>query len=580
MIKIPSQLGYKQTNRSDTLGSLWSTMGIDLQSNLGKVRVSPRLRINSQVSDLADLGVPVAFKYYSGAFRAVAGTRTFNGGATPNAVFTLDASSGFASDYTANSSDMEVFNGRLWASTTDELLSNGSAGTFGTWTTRGALSAGLIHILRFFAKFNRLYVTNGTTVLSVDTSDVLVTTGDYSVSLQFGQVITSMAMNSSYVWIGTSSKDVSNGMGAIVKWDGISSTALSYPMTSRGIFALANDPARDVIYAMDANGALLKYNGAGFSEVGRLPYTNHLPFNPDGVVSDRFIHPNGLSVTKNDTVLALINNLNNDNGATIEENIPSGLWEWSEENGFVHRQSFSYNIVGNATITDYGQNRISRVGALANVNLPSTTAGRNGTIMAGATIYTDATTTTNAIFINDSLDTIQKAGYFVTTKIFSDQVEDTWQKFFVRHKKLLDSGDIISVKYRTSEEAPVEATITWTTTTTFTTTTDVSAYTNYEVEVLQGKGSGKTAKITTIVNNAGTYTVTVDSVFTGATSGTAKARFQKWIQLGTQTSQAQSYFETQVNRQSTWIQFKVALQFKGTDEVDDHSLSNQSHKDI
>ena len=63
----------------------------------------------------------------------------------------------------------------------------------------------------------------------------------------------------------------------------------------------------------------------------------------------------------------------------------------------------------------------------------------------------------------------------------------------------------------------------------------------YEVQVIQGTGSSKTAHITRIDNHNTYYTVTLDDTFTGVT-GTAKAVIQRWIKCGeisNQTSQHQ-----------------------------------------
>lgn len=579
MIKIPQQK-WIQTNRSDVLGNLWSTFNIDLQSNVGALRVSPRLRTVSTTGDLANLGCPTAFQYYGSAFRTVAGARVFSGGATPNATFSQDAAAGTPTDCSADSSDLAVFNGLLWVTTTDEWLRNGSAGTYGTWTSAGALTAGVPHILRHFPKYNRLYVSaTGATIYSVDTGNTVASSGDYTISLSFGNFIMSMDASDTHIWIGTQSRDVDGMHANIIQWDGISADATRiFPIAAKAVLAVTVDPNSGIPYAMDSNGRLLKFNGSGFTEIGRLPYKTHLPDNADGLVANRFIHFNGLKVTKNGTVLALIDNLNNDNSETIEENLPSGVWEFSEQNGFVHKLPFSYTTAAAATITDFGQNRVSRVGGLALVNIPSTTSGRNGTIMAGATYYTDATTTTNAVFIDDSLDAIQKNGYFVTTKILSNNVVDAWGKTYLRFKRLLASTDKIVVKYRTKEEDSVESSITWVNTTSFTVTAAnvPNLAMGDEVEVIQGTGSGKCAHVTAITGTT-TYTVTVDETFTGVTTGTAKARFQKWTKLFSETSQVKDYAMVNLDPiRTTWIQFKVFMQFTGKNEVYDIKLDNKS----
>lgn len=532
---------YVQNNRSNVfpMGNLWSTFGLDFQSNLGVIRVAPRLRINSQVSDLANLGVPTAFKYFGGAYRTVAGARLFNGGATPNAVFTQDAAAGTPTDCSADASDLEVFNGQLWVTTVDELLRNGTLGGYTTWTTVTALSSGVPHIARYFPQFNRIYITNGTSIISVDTNNTVSSSGDYTISLPFGNLIMSMEVTADTIYIGTQSRDVADMNGNVFEWDGISAQATNvYPVDAKAVLAIGINQKSDNPVLMDSNGVFSEFNGQGFGEVGRLPYTNQLPYNPDGLLANKFIHFNGLAYTKNDTFLALINNLNNDNAATINENLPSGIWEWSRDTNFTEKYLFTYNTVANATITDFGQNRIVRAGAIANVATPSTTSGQFGTIMAGASIYTNASSTTNAIFVDDSLNTIQKKGYFVTDWFESDGIADSWVRWWASYRKFLDASDKIVFKYRLTEEAPSEGAITWVNTTSFTvlnSAVDVSQYwtigTGGEVEILRGTGSGSCVHITNAVNNAGTWTVTIDEAVTGVTTGTATARFQKWIKL-------------------------------------------------
>jgi hypothetical protein len=578
MIKInPEQ--FVQTNRSDVLGSLWSTFNIDLESNKGALRVSPRLRINSQTSDLANLGCPVAFKYFDTKIWTVAGARVFYGGQTPNTTFTQDASTNTPTTCSSDTADLEVFNNRLWVTSQTRLLSKASndSGT-GDWTERATINTGLNHKLCFFPKFNRLYFVDPLNIKSIDTSDTVATTGDYFLDTTFipAPVVVDIKASKNFIWIArANSQALTDGYGAVQSWDGISSTVTTYKLKARGAFALVVSPNDDTPFVMDSNGVLSKFNGSGFSEVGRLPYTDQLPLDPNGLANNRFIHPNGLLITKNSTVLALINNINNDNAGTIEENLPSGLWEWSEKHGFVHVSPFSYNTVANTTVTDYGQNRISRVGALAEMNRASTASGRSGTLMAGATFFTDATTTTNAIFIDDSLDTVQKYGYFVTTKIFSQNIADAWKRVYLRHKKLLNSSDKMWVKAKTEEAEPTEFTLTWVNTTTFTTTSSaLDGRVGDEVEIVQGTGGGKCAHIVSVTNNAGTRTVVLDEIFIGVTTGTAKARLQNWEKLAEQTKQNTQKLVVSSGLKGVWVQFKVCMQFTGKNELYDAIIAN------
>jgi hypothetical protein len=574
MIKIPNNGKWVQTNRSDIQGNLWSTWNADLQTNKGALRVSPRARLNT-----ATQGCPVAAAQWSVPW-VMAGTTIYKGGASPNVAFAADTSTSASTDYTSEG-DLQYFAGVLLATAPTRLrkLSDFSGGT---WSDVDTITSGFSHKMCHFIKFDRLYYIQSSLINSLDTSLAIADTGDYTLTLREVDAY-SMAATDTNVWIvGTSIRD-SGGehtqRAAILQWDGISADVTrEYTLPNAyAAIAITIDKERNIPIVMSSSGILYEFNGSGFSEIGRLPFKKHLPFNLNVTTNTRLVHPNGMYYTDRGTVRCLVNNLNGDNSATFEENFPAGVWEWSREHGFVHIQPLSPYA---GSVTDYGQNRLSQVGMLIDMNLYSTTAGRDGTYLAGATYFTDASSTASGIFYDNSLDTIQKNGYFVTTKIFSPNILEAWEKVALRFKRLLDSTDKIVLKYRTTEADPTYATITWTSTTTFTTTTNVSAYYDstlgrgYEVEVLQGKGSGKCAHITAISENGGTYTVTVDETFTGATSGTAKARFQKWIKIDSIDSLTKDYVDIGLNLKTVWVQFKVFMQHTGGDEVYDLVLTH------
>src|SRR5690606_27804917 len=146
--------------------------------------------------------------------------------------------------------------------------------------------------------------------------------------------------------------------------------------------------------------------------------------------------------------------------------------------------SLSYDPIS-SSITDYGQEEIITPGALFITSNNETDDTKDGTILAGAEHYTNATSRATSIFFDNSLDTVQKYGYFVTTKIYSDIV-GTFSRMVLRADKLKNSGSRIDIKMRTEEKTPTRISITWVDTNTFTTTTDVSGKEGYEVEVLRG----------------------------------------------------------------------------------------------
>lgn len=580
---------YIQNNRSNVYpeGNLWSTFGIDLQSNVGVLRISPRMKVNTSTADSASLGCPVAFKTFQNKIWAICDTHIFtNSGLPGSSPFTDDATTGFQTDYNADESDLELFNGTLCATSTDGLFSTDGS----NWTQRDVLSTGSNHVLAYFKRFNRLYYANLINqIISIDSTWATADPGsDYAINLSPNTssqyTITCMKSTSTAMWIGVLD-NLSPGLpGKVCMWDGISAAiSQEYDLNNaQGAMAIAIDPEHDTPYVMDSNGVLSAFNGSGFSEVGRLPFPfSRLPYNIGDTDNESFIHPNGMYFTKNGTLRVLINNRAASSSDQVVENMPSGVWEWSKDNGFVHIQAFSYNPASSSTITDFGQNRIARVGALASLNVPSTSTS-DGTFLAGAVLYTNASSTTSAICFDNSLDTVQKKGYFVTDWFESDEIADKWNRLWISFRRFLDSNDKIVFKYRHYEESPVSADITWVNTTSFTTATDITAYgptasgfngtTGGEVEILRGTGGATCSHITNITGpSGGLYTVTLDEIITGVTTGTATARFQKWLKLNPSEPMGQvtSWADFGINAQNAdaaRIQIKGCFTFTGVGE--------------
>lgn len=687
---------FLQTNRSDDLGSIWSSFNLDFQSNLGVIRLSQKLVTNATSSDDADLGCSSAFEYFDDIWFAICDTKIFSNGsssivpnftednskysigdsttqfditnpagatfrytydgtgtdpgittgtfpvgasvtiqaqnfnASNNGNYTVtgsganyfEVSNGFGvvesnktigtgyisvyggsigTNYETESSDLEVFNSRLWATTVNRLYSKVSGSGTGRWTLRDSLGSG-VHKLAYFKKFNRLYyIDTETKISSIDTSDVVAnSTGDYFIDLTTSVgVTTTIVTTSTNIWVGCLRPDTSSTgsgtVGSILQWDGISAQITNkFDITSAGVLAMV--VLDDIPYAIDTEGRILKYVGYAFQEVARLPILRTLLLNATTTSGGdgRFIHFNGMQATKNNTILVSINNLNGNNNETINENIASGVWELDlNTKNFTHKYSFTLKSSSSSTIADYGQNKIKQIGAIKLNPLSTTADTGRGTILAGCTYYTDATTTKSVVSIDSPVDPDtntegQKRGYFITTWFNTSEVEDKFERLWDIHKRFLTSTDKIVYKYRLIEEDPIYATITWTSTTTFTTTTDVSAYaptaTGFngtqggEVEVLQGTGSGSCTHISSIVNNAGTYTVTLDTAVTGVT-GTAKARFQKWIKLNPDvTGLVKSWEQLAIGGSNTQIQVKCCMEFTG--DMEFHRMAIASSENI
>lgn len=588
MIEIPNSntKSLVQVNGSDVLGNFWSTFNIDLSENKGRIRLGKRMVLNTDTAVTTELaGIPCAIKMYNNnnplIFTITGQYLLASPLGYPSGIsFTRHTNS--ATTFDERLSDLEVYKNNLYA-TTATTLEKLTTGT--TWSTpSSALSGGTTHMMCVFPYQQLLYITDNTTKIYSWNGSALTTSGTYALDLSStnGEAITFIKAGNDRIWIGTQNQQ--GGNGSVYSWDGANATSVKrYVLRSSG--ALACVVKDDVPYIVDANGDLLAWNGGTFTPLDSFNKSkNSKLYVPLSSTNNRFIHPNGMTVQNNKILIFIDGKLYNNNLATAssQERVPSGVWEWTPETGLIHKHSLQVNKLAD-TITGYGASRIVTPGALAVVDYPDNTSTRDGQIMLGAKYYTDATTSTYGIFYDNSFDTLQKAGYLVTQQIEASQITEQWAKIYAVYRQFLSSTDKIVMKYRTVEAEPTEFTGTWTSTTTFTTTTNISSYwtsgTGGEVEVLAGVGAGRCSHITSIVNNAGTYTVTVDETYTGAT-GTFFGRVQSWIKLQPRLtqSQTQDYSEWPISATSTWIQVKMWMLFTGKNEVNKLLLVNKAQQ--
>ncbi len=582
-----------QANRGDIFGSIWSTQGIDLQSRPGAALLADKLVTNTTAADDAQLGLPVAFEYFGARWWAVCGDRVFKtADEDPAGAFTEDASTNFATDFSINESDLCTFDGRLWATSATKLLSKTSASA--DWTVEHTINSGSVHKMVNFRKTNRLYFADGdNTVLSIDENDDVPGTDEaYTLVLPGNNYdISTMAAGTDSIWIGL--KRASTTLrGAVARWDGVANQITTeYPIPADGVVAMKM--VDDVPIIVDTDGAIRRFDGSGFTEIARFPTDGRMLRNvaARSAASNRAILMNSIEYTKNNTLLIGVNPIVSVlDSTTIVERMAAGVYECDLSNGnLTHKYSFTTKTLASTSPTDYAQIEVSKIGAIKlNMQEGQTTNGRVG-LLAGADIYTNNTTTQSGIFIQNSIpaNEKQKVGKIVSTWFHSDQITDNWQKLWVTFRKFLNSTDKMVFKYRTEEEDAVLASITWVNTTSFTTTTDVSAYAagatgfglSYggEVEFIRATGAGACRHITTVVNNAGTYTVTIDAAVTGVTTGTAKARFQKWIKLEPEvTGQVNAFAEFPITVASPRIQIKGYFEWTGNNEFYKAVINNTS----
>ena len=586
MFRLPSiEKKFLQEGVSDISGNIWSSFNIDLESKDGVLQVAPRILINTSSVAQANMGVPVGFakasigannNWYCSSYKGT-GDRIFVGTTVPSGPFVPDTATNTPGSAATQSGGVIAFQGRIFTPNGGSMRKLNDAGT--AWTTLTAFDVGGGSPMVVFN--GRLYYAySSISIGSIDSSDAVSNPSGVPNTVAFAtdirnlpaSIIKCFGATSSSMWIGASASE--GEKGAVYQWNGSDvNVGAKYNINAQAPMAMVIK--NDAPWIMDSNGSLQAFNGGSFAEKASLPVTQNQSLgNPMSITSRLFINAAGM-VVRGESIFMLVNNLISDTGGTINENFPSGVWEYNEKFGLVHRGSVSRWVYLTSTVSDdYGQNRISVAGALVEAKTSDTTATTNGDFLIGAEYYTDSTATQSAVFITDTKNSVPKTGYVVTPKIFSEEVSSTWQKFSLQHKKLLDSTDKIVFKYRTTDEEPIELTGTWGNDgIIFTTATDMTGKEGYEIEGIQGVGSGMCGHIVTVVQGVETWAVTLDETFCSS-NGTGKVRLQNWQKAGVISTQNTQTITKTLGVNSPYIWIKLFMMFKGEDEVNNLFLSD------
>lgn len=430
-----------------------------------------------------------------------------------------------------------------------------------SYLNQPALKTGVPHPI---GKLERiLAIGDGNLLHTIDQNDVVV----YQALTFEADLNTRLIYNSRRrFWIGlTNQQAVRNG--AIVEWDGFSPKALNN-------FALIGNPlsgwiSNEVPYFVTSLGSIVAYNGNGFEEVAHFPDIREqqrlsIDIEPYGCTVDGDIVRIMLSTDGNSYALR------------------SGIWIFNMRTRDLYHSVSAGDITDSDTRSDFGQGVIADSGAI----IDYLTGNR---IVFGARVYDVYTgTQKDGIF---SLSTsfgsgTDNRGYFVTGKIPAERVDEVWSSIWTKFRKYFFSGNIIGVKYRTTEEfrggtnlAAQNATITWSSTTQFTAVVPTGVKIGDEVEVLAGDNAGCLFHISALSatpDGSSTITVTVDEAAPFSSTSDAFARFDNWRRclIGdsdyASDSDARSKLFTlpgtpedttnmnQINR-GTFVEFKVEL---------------------
>lgn len=195
-----------------------------------------------------------------------------------------------------------------------------------------------------------------------------------------------------------------------------------------------------------------------------------------------------------------------------------------------------------------------------------------GKILIGGTTFTNSTTEIS--FIASVLKDVENRAYLVSPKLESENIKDTFRHAVLRFKPLETNQDKIVIKYRTkpntfrdyeSYNSVNLYTNLWVDGNTYTTTENISNIkAGDEIEVMSSNGSGYTAHITSLSENAGTWTVNIDETVPNVTAGDKlQVVYSNWKKISTITKNdpdnQEGYKEVPLGFKSKFIQFKIEL---------------------
>lgn len=567
VFKIPNSNGQiRQSNKGDIYGELWGTFNVDLTSSPGKIKTSRQLypSLSETKMDNDDLHASCIYGGY--IYNILSGSRVqiINAYRNPRISGIWTASVGGVT--ATATSDAVVFDNQILVTTSTNIAMNNNAGTpswdTDWWTTvvsGTALDNGFPHVMDVSnIGAETLFVTDANLVRYYNP-----TAGHSTVTLAEDQVACALATDYKATFVGTYSNSGKARVYEIYVGEQVDSVPVarnSYPVD--GTAVLSMDVVDGVVYIVTDRGHIQAFNGVAFVTVGSFPFAfDSVAIDGMSVGDieasniDRGIHPKGMRAygkslylnvnTNNQLIDDLASNpLDNDDifsNVVVNERSASGVWEFDTETRVLnHRYALKYSA------NQVGFHRLQNSAPILILDNQYTrilTAGR-----------LDSARTDVFVENPDQVPT----GYFITSEIDSNTVQEAWERFNLKVEQLGD-GDSIEIKYRTSKnhEYPAYASGTFLNANTFNTTDDLSMVAEGdEIELIDGDNAGLMAHVTEIDESESVYSITLDRDI--STAGvTCYARFQNW-KLANHTEEGQIVF-TGLGETSTYVQFKVVM---------------------
>lgn len=536
-------------------GNIHQTFNIDLEREEGRVALSGRMRILKQSDSDLIFGNPLKF-ILTKADRTerlwvITNTKLINVISSQISLDTSWQGDTAGNSPTANIRDAIVHSDTDNSNETERLivaldteliiLNNGDTNT--AWDTnwwsdtddlaQPALKSG-DHVL---AKLQKLtMVTDKYHAHTIDKNDVV---NNKRLTWPDGYQATCVYTSPNRFWIGLKHDYELNGM--VIEWDGSSETFnRDYPIDGIPISGWVKDGVPTFV---NNNGQIMKFNGAGFTEVKRFPFLPN---------ETTFLQAGGLPATESalwrygcivDGDIIRINI----GSPSASRTMRSGVWIYNPKtNNLYHNNSFG-RFTGDSDL-DFGQGFASRVGAIFKIRGK---AGASEYLVGGLHHLSQGTTKT-AIY-RDSKNTGTGAtsarGYFVTSMITTNFLTEFWKNVYLKFKQFIHDDNKLVVKYRARE--PISdnnwqlktATMTWLSGTQIRGIVPSGIEIGNEVEIANGPNAGCNFHISamsdtdgaaTIPNGAKTVDITIDETAPNASdTGKSTIYYNNWVKSGT-----------------------------------------------
>lgn len=583
-MKIPNPDNpiFVQRNQGDRdiTANLAGTWNCDFTKYPGKICPAARLIQGTNTTDEASLEQCGSFVAWDGVYWTVSEDFTYIG----------DASGDFSKDNNANApggggnqqsdtdnSDMVVFDGAVIVSLSTQVYRRDDYTNNWTKDWFSGLSGGTTLTSANPHPMEPLLFTP---VLAIGDGNILRTaqgTGTYTatatrLTLSASHYIKWIRSGLSRAYIGCTYAGRGDGFGLVYEWDGGDTVPTRvYKLDAFG--ALSATTIGDTLYILTTNGEVQVLGGNGFETVAQFPIVGKYRnlSNWDGDFNPINVGQRGMTKRDGNILINISSSISTGTivGNAYFENFPSGVWEFDTKTGsLTHKFSTTMDKTG---VKDMGQWANPSLANSCPGAIQSTKSDRDNSILVQAGYYTDAgTTNLAAIYVDDQFGTTKRRARFVTNQIFSPDQTSQWA-IAMKYVKMKNADDKILVKYRLGSDAnyPIRASVTWTSTTVFTTTsTDfANAVVGNEVFVVMGYGGGSSAHISSISENAGTYTVTIDEAAYGVTAtNTGIVAVENWKKLDSFNDRLECNNSWKIiDHASTSIQCLVELRSDGGD---------------